>query len=401
MEQANPATFNWDIYTDGYNGGTRLIPNKAIKGHSSFNKCYSRESYAQKLFNLYTNKNSNFIRKDLNKGDVVKISDILNIKEDFIDIEITGGLTCTIDLNREKRFLQVFGYEDVKTFTNDLHNEITRKYMIEKGINAYVLEAYPTVKISLWQGHLQSVREEFMAQIANPTTAYKATVIEANKGGFFVQVQGIDAFMPGSLAAPNKIVDFQSYIGKEIIVMVEDFLTDMNSFIVSHKKYLTHILPSKLQELDLNLQYTGTVTGCSKYGIFIEWGIFTGLLHTSKMNATMKEDFINHRIKAGDSITYYIAEIRQDQRVILTCESPEEKLNKIQNFILSSQDKTLESTIVAIMSFGAIVNVGEVHGLIPMKEFKKNKIVITNLVVGQKIDVLFDEFKDERIVFKI
>ena len=268
--QTAPETFNWDIYKDGYNGGGRLIQNKAINGNSQLKQCFSREPYAQQLFDLFTGKNTEFIRKDLDKGDVVRVSDIINIKEGFIDIEIMGGLTVTIDLAREKRFLQVFGYATTKEFTDDLRNPATKKYMIEKGINAYIIEASPSVKVSLWQGHLKSVRDDFMEQIGNPTTAYTAKVIEANKGGFFVEVQGIEAFMPGSLAAPNKIVDFQSYIGKEIIVMIEDFLKEMNSFIVSHKKYLAHILPSKIQELDLSIKYSGNVTGCSKYGIFIE-----------------------------------------------------------------------------------------------------------------------------------
>ena len=402
MELQIPETFNWGIYTDGYNGGTKLIPNKTINGNSQQNQCFSREPYAQKLFNLYTHKNTEFIQKDLNKGDVVKVSDILNIKEDFIDIEIMGGLTVTIDLAREKRFLQVYGYTTTKEFTSDLlHNPVTKKYMIEKGLNAYVIEASPSVKLSLWQGHLKSVRDEFMLQITNPTSAYTAKVIEANKGGFFVEVQGIEAFMPGSLAAPNKIIDFQSYIGKEIIVMIEDFLKEMNSFIVSHKKYLAHILPSKIQDLDLSQKYTGNVTGCSKYGVFVEWDIFTGLLHTSKMDEITKEEFNNRNIKAGDQIWFYISEITRDSRIILTKESPEEKLNKIQNFILKSQNKVLESTVAAVMNFGVIVNVGEINGLIPIKEFKKNHVNVNNFLQGDNVNVLFDEFKDERIVFKL
>ena len=91
-----------------------------------------------------------------------------------------------------------------------------------------------------------------MEQIGHPNKAYTCTIKEANKGGFFVDILGVDAFMPGSLAAPNKIVDFQSYVGKEVIVMVEDFLKEMNSFIVSHKKYIDYMLPKKLDEIDFN-----------------------------------------------------------------------------------------------------------------------------------------------------
>ena len=401
MNSETFGTFNWEMYEDGYNGNTKLIPNKTINGNTDKNKCFSREPYAQKLFDIYTEQNTDLIKKDLNKGDVVAITDIFNVKDQFIDIEVAGGLTVTIDLAREKKFIQVFGYTSPKQFTDAIREPGAIKNFLNRGLNACILESSPSVKISLWQGHLKAVRDEFMEQISNPTKAYNAKVIQANKGGFFVEVQGIEAFMPGSLAAPNKIIDFQSYIGKEIVVMVEDFLKEMNSFIVSHKKYLAHILPIKTQELDLSKKYTGNVTGCSKYGIFIEWEIFTGLLHTSKMDAETKVQFNARNIKPGDPIEFFISEITKDLRIILTKESPEEKLNKIQNFIVDSKDKIVESSVAAVMNFGVIVNVGEINGLIPIREFKKNKIMANNFVSGDKINVMFDEYKDERLVFKL
>ena len=403
MSEQTFGIFNWEMYKDGYNGSTKLTPNKSINGNNQKNKCFSREPYAQKLFDVFTNQDTNLIKKDLKKGDIVRATDIFNIKEQHIDIELTGGLVVTVDLTREKKFIQVYGYSSYKDFLINLKNKEVIKSIIEKGLNVYILESSPSVKISLWQGHLKSVRDEFMQQIQNPINAYTAKVIEANRGGFFVEVQGIEAFMPGSLAAPNKIVDFQSYIGKEIIVMIEDYLKEMNSFIVSHKKYLTHILPAKIQELDLMKKYSGLVTGTSKYGIFIEFHeLFTGLLHTSKMDEEIKLLFNSRNIKAGEFIEFYISEITKDNRIILTKENPEEKLKKIQMFILESKDKILESTVAAVMNFGIIVTVdNDVTGLIPIFDFKKNKIMANNFIVGDKINVVFDNYENEKIVFKL
>ncbi len=396
-------TFNWDLYESGNKGGYKLVPNRSINGSSDKLKCFSREPYAQKLFDIYVNQDFELIKKDLKIGDVVPVVDIFNIKETFIDVELAGGLIVTQDMAREKKFIQVFGYNSAKIFTDELRDKDFLKGFIEKGISAYILEATPSVKISLWQGYLKSVREEFMRQIQEPTQAYKAKIIEANKGGFFVEVQGIEAFMPGSLAAPNKIADFSSYIGKEVVVMIEDYLKEMNSFIVSHKKYLRHVLPLKIAELDLNKKYTGTITGTSKFGIFIEFEeLFTGLLHTSKMDKETKEKFETRLFKPNDIIEFYISEITKDQRIILTKESPEEKLSKIQNFMLKSKDKEIESTVAAVMNFGIIVNVEDgLSGLITMSELKRNKIMVNNFVNGDKINVTFDYFKDEKLVFKI
>jgi ribosomal protein S1 len=177
----------------------------------------------------------------------------------------------------------------------------------------------------------------------------------------------------------------------------------MNSFIVSHKKYLSHILPIKIQELDTNKKYTGLVTGCSKYGIFVEFEeLFTGLLHTSKMDIETKTQFNVRNVKAGDTIDFYISEITKDNRIILTKENPEDKLSKIQNFIISSKNKVLESSVAAVMGFGVIVSVGDnLNGLIPISDFKKNKIMANNFINGDKIYVIFDQYKDDKIVFRL
>jgi len=397
--------FNWSIYNDSYIGNHKLVPNNKINGSSSKNKCFSRESYAQRDFDIYSAQQSKIIKKDLNKGDCVSITDIFNVHETSIDIEISGGLTISVDLNREKRFIQIFGYDKVEDFIKLIETKDAIKKLLNENLMVYVIEAFPSIKVSLWQGYLVSIRAEFMEQINNPSKAYTAKVKEANKGGFFVEVQGVDAFMPGSLAAPNKIIDFQSFVGKEVIVMIEDFLKEMNSFIVSHKKYIAHVLPQKLSEIDLMEKYKGTVTGASKYGIFIEFEIddfvFTGLLHVSKMSEETQVLFKARNYNPGDPIEFYVGEVTKDNRIILTEEDPQIKLKKIQEFIFNSNGNILESNVAAVMKFGIITNVGDITGLIPLKEFKKNRVFINNFVVGDIINVMFDEYRDDKIVFKL
>jgi predicted RNA-binding protein with RPS1 domain len=393
---------DWSKYDDDYRGGNRLTSNPKIPGQSNKQICFSREAYAQEMFSIFTADSYKVVKKDLAKGDCVTVTDIYNISGEKIMIELLGGLGVEIDLGREKRFIQLFGFETVDKFVEALHEDKFKKKFVSYGIYAYVIESSPAVKISLWQGHIKKTKEEFMKEIESPSKAYVAKVLEANKGGFFVEVQGVDAFMPGSLAAPNKILDFRSYVGKEVIVMVEDFLTDINSFIVSHKKYVEHVLPKKLSELDLDSKFTGNITGTSKYGIFIEFGeIFTGLLHNSKMKEQTLIDFKQGKFSAGMPIEFYINEITKDNRIILTEESPEEKKDKFNKFVEANKDTVLDSNVAAIMNFGVIVNVGDLSGLIPNKEFKRKKMPVRNLVCGDPLKVKLAEFKDDKIVFNL
>lgn len=394
--------FDWSLFEDGYTGGTKLEPNTRIQGTDTKIKCFSREPYAQKLFDLYSGHSTTVVRKDLTKGDCVEILDISKVTGDIIDLEISGGLTVSVDLNREKRFIQIFGFNTIEEFTTSLASDKFVSQLLDQNLMVYVTESTPNLKVSLWQGYLMGVREEFMNEITNPSKAYTAKVKEANKGGFFVEVQGIDAFMPGSLAAPNKINDFQSYVGKEVIVMIEDFLKEMNSFIVSHKKYIAYILPQKIAEIDMMNKYSGKITGASKYGIFVEFGeMFTGLLHVSKMSEATKVLFKERHFQPGDEMSFYVGEVTKDKRIILTEEDPAEKLKKVQTFILESQDKVIKSEIVAVMKFGIIVNIGDITGLIPLKEFKKHRVFINNYVVKDNIDIMFHEFRDDKLVFKL
>jgi len=394
--------FNWELYESNYKGGNRLIPNTKIKGLDLKTRVFSHEPYAQEQFDLYNQSVTKSVRKDLTKGDCVSVVEISSIDKDRMVIELIGGLTVDIDLNREKRFVQVYGYQTPEEFANVLSSPDIRKNFVSSGFYAYVIESSPSLKISLWQGHIKKTKDEFMEQIGNPTKAYVAKVMNCNRGGYFVEVAGVEAFMPGSLAAPNKIMDFQTLVGKEVIVMVEDFLKEMNSFIVSHKKYIEHVLPKKIAELDMNKVYSGSITGASKFGIFAEFGdIFTGLLHHSKMKEDTLKKFRNREVKPGDPISFYIGEVTKDNRIILTEESPEEKKQKIQAFIESSKEKVLEASIAAVMNFGVIVNIGDIAGIIPSKEFRLRKISTRNFVTGDLIKVKFLESKDDKITFEL
>lgn len=394
--------FNWELYGSNYKGGNKLIPNPNIKGLDNKTRVFSHEPYAQEQFDLYNQSDIKSVKKDLSKGDCVPIVEISYVDKDRMTIELLGGLTVEIDLNREKRFVQIYGYATPADFAKVLESAETRKNFVSSGFYAYVIESSPSLKISLWQGHIKKTKDEFMEQIGSPSKAYVAKILNCNRGGYFVEVSGVEAFMPGSLAAPNKIMDFQTLVGKEVIVMIEDFLKEMNSFIVSHKKYIDHVLPQKIAELDMTKPYSGSITGTSKYGIFVEFGeIFTGLLHHSKMKEETIKKFRNREFKAGDPIQFYIGEITKDNRIILTEESPEEKKKKIETFIEINQGKVLEASIAAVMNFGIIVNVGDITGIIPSKEFRLRKISIRNFITGDLIKVKFLEAKEDKITFEL
>ena len=130
--------FNWEQYEDWSGSGLRA--NKNIKGVPPKTLVYSHEPYAQEMFDLYNNSPHKFVRKDLEKGDIVPIMEISSISEDGkMVIEILGGLTLEVDLGREKRFIQIFGFDTVEQFVEALDSPEKRESFIEQGLDAFVI----------------------------------------------------------------------------------------------------------------------------------------------------------------------------------------------------------------------------------------------------------------------
>ena len=182
--------------------------------------------------------------------------------------------------------------------------------------------------------------------------------------------------------------------------MVEDYLKDTKTFIVSNKKYISHIMPSRIDNLDITEMYTGYVTGTAKFGIFVEFDeIFTGLIHTSKMSSEMKADFKNREFKPGDSIDFWIKEITRDKRIILTSEDPSIGAAKLDSFMDNVQDTKVSGVVISNKEFGVLVKLDDgIVGLIPKREVKKSNKTFNS---GETVEVKIKDRSGDKIYLTI
>ena len=338
-----------------------------------------------------------YFGKDFKVGEVVTITEINGVFDHDVFFEANSTTIISVDMRKEKRFLELIG-ESVESFLEKCKTKDYKESFIEKKFQAVVTETKPALRVSLLSGMASTVKNEFLEQIKNPTSAYNAKIVGKNRGGFIIDVMGVQAFLPGSLAAANKIIDFDEYIGKTVIVMVEDFLSEINTFIFSHKKYLEVALPSLIKNYDWTTKHTGVVTGCNKYGIFVEfYDTITGLLHTLKMDEETKKRFESRGFKPGDEITCYVHDI-QNNKLVLTCFEPGSPEDLIQ---VGAKQK---GKVVSIAKVGTFVHLktGET-GVIRKgkKVYKKGDIVnieVTEVSEDGKLffkEVEKEEEKDE------
>lgn len=350
LEQA-PGNFDWAPYDNGYCGGYSLVVNPKVKTHGD-DKCFCHESYAQELYDLITNymegnRKGLFPPKDSKKGRLYNIVGIRKSVGTEVIVDTDAATSMVIDMNKERQYLDLLGISDPVKFVDAIDKQ--------PGFADEVIKMKPIAKvlergrISLWDGHLSRIEREFMAQIKDPNAspcAYNATVKEINNGGFIVDIMGVKCFLPGSLAAPGVVKDFDTMIGKTIPVMFINYIKH-SGFVVSYKKYLNMVLPHKIQEeLKPDMKVEGRITGTSKNGVFIqfrdkegEW-IFSGLLHRSVMSPEFEARFDNKEFNIGEEITAYINDIIQKDnqiRVVLS-DIPDLKLKEAINALKAAKE---------------------------------------------------------------
>lgn len=147
---------------------------------------------------------------------------------------------------------------------------------------------------------------------------YRCKLVEMNKGGFMGYISGVQVFVPGSLAHHKKIDNYADFVGDTINVMIDSYVRDRKIFIASHKRYIDAKIPGIVEELDNNEKITGTITGLTKYGIFISFKEFlNGLMHISEMSQTSIDKLQNGEFTIGDSIDFYVKS-HSDGKIVLS-----------------------------------------------------------------------------------
>lgn len=316
--------FDWSIYEDGYNG-RNLVENKNVQTGSKKIKVYCREHYAEELYKKYSSTFNGYLApKDLLRDSILSVIDVQPVGKYTLCVLTSGGGNLVIDMTKERDFIKLYG--------DDFTPELFVAAMKDKDSKESFLASSPTLKvtsqdrISFMDGHVASLEKEFANQLKNPTYCYTAHVLSTNRGGYIVDISGLKCFLPGSMAAAGVVTDFDELIGKDIPVMVVNYVRGMG-YVVSYKKYLTTILPAKItEELSIDMEVTCVVTGVGKPGVFVSFNdkegqpIYTGLIHKDEMCDFMEQLFETHEIRKGDTMRAFIHDIYKHEdslRIVL------------------------------------------------------------------------------------
>lgn len=344
-----------------------LKVNSKVARRDHKHKVYCDEDYAQDLYDTYCThfNGKNITAKDLSKNQVVNVK-VSNVTGKHITGITDSGQTVFLDLSKESKFFGRIGLDKPEV-------GMTMDVMVDSTDNGYTASSEKAFFIGL--------KRDLMDAIKSNSAAYNVKIKAINDGGFIVDLSGLECFLPGSLAAANKITDFECMIGRELLVMVETYLEPSDMFVVSAKKYIKHILPSKIKDLNLKDPYSGQITGVVDYGCFVEWDeIFTGLLHSSEMDGEAWKG-----LKSGDQVQFWVKEIRDNNRIILSQKGPNPEIKLYEDFREKYEGEFFDGAVVKdVKPFGIYIKMGEVTGMISPKELRRANMRVN---IGDDINV--------------
>ncbi|EOV3139229.1 30S ribosomal protein S1 [Enterobacter hormaechei] len=223
------------------------------------------------------------------------------------------------------------------------------------------------------------------------------------KGGFTVELNGIRAFLPGSLVDVRPVRDTLHLEGKELEFKVIKLDQKRNNVVVSRRAVIESENSAERDQLLENLQegmeVKGIVKNLTDYGAFVDLGGVDGLLHITDM-AWKRVKHPSEIVNVGDEITVKVLKFdRERTRVSLGLkqlgEDPWVAIAKRY-----PEGTKLTGRVTNLTDYGCFVEIEEgVEGLVHVSEMDwTNKNIHPSKVVnvGDIVEVMVLDIDEER-----
>jgi small subunit ribosomal protein S1 len=223
------------------------------------------------------------------------------------------------------------------------------------------------------------------------------------KGGFTVELNGIRAFLPGSLVDVRPVRDTSHLEGKELEFKVIKLDQKRNNVVVSRRAVIESENSVERDELLASLQegmeVKGIVKNLTDYGAFVDLGGVDGLLHITDM-AWKRVKHPSEIVNVGDEINVKVLKFdRERTRVSLGLKQlGEDPWVAIANRY--PEGHKLTGRVTNLTDYGCFVEIEEgVEGLVHVSEMDwTNKNIHPSKVVnvGDEVEVMVLDIDEER-----
>ncbi len=223
------------------------------------------------------------------------------------------------------------------------------------------------------------------------------------KGGFTVNIDGISAFLPGSLVDVRPVRDPGYLEGKDLEFKIIKLDRRRNNLVVSRRAVVEHEYAAERDDLIERLTEGAVIKGVVKnltdYGAFLDLGGIDGLLHITDM-AWKRVRHPSEVVEVGDELEVRVLRFdRERMRVSLGLkqlgEDPWDNIDR--RYPPTSR---LFGKVTNITDYGCFVEIEDgVEGLVHVSEMdwtNKNVNPAKVVHVGQEVEVMVLDVDAER-----
>lgn len=368
--------FDWDSYQADCPTNHRK-PNERLSTPQGW-KVFSREAYAGELLQLMLeHEGRKPSRMTVNVGETYH-GTIFSINNQWAMIDIDYREMIYVDMTRETSDIIEQMKPGVEVDVQILQDATTNR-------RGFILG-------SVSEGIKTAMFNEIMSTIDEGKTAYIGRVKEMiPAGGYIVNINGIECFMPGSLAGINKLHDFESIVGSDMYVVPISYSDKRGTIVVSHREYLKAMIPNAIEALEKDIEgkRSGMVTGTTKFGVFVEFDeCLTGMIHINDLTPEYVTKHKGREIKPGDAIEFYVKEIINNNKIILSQVETVPVVDPWKDIEQRIKTPTeIQGIIKSVKDYGLFVDVEDgVTGLLHISEIE-DVIDIKTLKPGDPITV--------------
>jgi len=223
------------------------------------------------------------------------------------------------------------------------------------------------------------------------------------KGGFTVNINNIQGFLPGSLVDVRPVRDVDHLEGKELEFKLIKLDPKRNNIVVSRRAVMQEANSVQRDELLATLEEgqvaKGFVKNLTNYGAFIDLGGVDGLLHITDM-AWKRISHPSEMLNPGDEISVKIIKFDKDSgRISLGLKQlSEDPWEEIKNRYPAGSK--VNARVTNLTDYGCFASIEDgVEGLVHVSEMSwTNKNIHPSKIVqiGDEVEVMILDVDEER-----
>jgi small subunit ribosomal protein S1 len=335
----------------------------------------------------------------------ISMEDLIRSYDEFINVDFGKELEVTITEENADGFMVDLGMKS---------DGIILKEEFEDGKIPPELKVGAKLKVKIISTHGQPIlsykeiiekeKWDLLQEVFEKGKRVNGMILKTVKGGFIVDVCGVNAFLHISQIDTHFVKETEQYIGKSYEFVITDFDIRKKNIVVSRRKIIEDeinaVRASALENIAEGQILDGTVSTITKFGAFVNLGGVDGLLHLGEL-AWYRVKKVEDLLHVGQTIRVQVLKVdKTSGKISLSMKNltPHPWDSASERLLLGL---IIKGTVTSVMNYGVFVELEPgIEGLLHASEYAWNDseaALKSEVKKGQEIEVkIIDVDKESR-----